>query len=104
MRIRITTQNGLPPVKTERDRKLLDWTRQCEELEAELGKPSPDTVQLYAKRLEAAELSSEKDYSTVIYRKWPTSRDALRKLLNELGSDVIAVELADSGLLGVVYV
>lgn len=104
MRIKITTQNTLPPVKIERERKLLEWTAFCDSLEGELGKPSQANMQQYAKKLEELDAAQTKDYSTVVYRKWPNNKAQLKELLDEMGADVMAIEITEEGVIGVVYV
>jgi hypothetical protein len=104
MRFKITTQNSLPPIKIERERKLAEWKAHCETLESTLGVCSPENSSQYAASLKELDDAQERDYSLFVFRKFPKSKDALKEILNEMGADVIVLEITPEGVIGVVYV
>lgn len=104
MKFKVSTQNGLPVIQVERQRKLIEWQNHCNELEATLGKCTPSNAKQYEQALEDYEKTATNSYPSIVTRKWPTSHKALKELLEETGANVLCVEFTDDGLIGVVYV
>jgi len=102
LKITITTQNGTPPIKSDREQRHDLWLAFCNALETELGPCTPTNVHVYQERLEAYE--AQINFPLKITRNWPVSKNSFKNLTQELGSDVLAIELTPAGLIGVVYV
>lgn len=104
LQIKITTQNGTPPVAEDRAQRHKLWLDFCNQLEQELGPCKPDNVKVYQERLEA--FNKTLSFPLELTVQWPQSYQAFKQLANRLGSDVLAVEVdhTTKSLLGVVYV
>lgn len=101
--IDITTQNGTPPSAANRAQRHKLWLDFCNKLEEELGPCTPSNVLAYQVGLE--DFDKQLNLPLTITRRWPTSKAAFKKLTQELGTQVIALELTALGsLIAVAYV
>jgi hypothetical protein len=99
----IITQNGTAIMKVEREARAADWARVCDEVEARLGRPTPENVQAFRAALEKAEASLPA-LASEMEIEWPASPEGVKAILERTGGAVLILEEHEGQVVGVVHV
>jgi hypothetical protein len=102
--MKVITQNGQGINKQERLARQALWLKAIEDLEASLGKPTPENIKEFAAALEEADkalptITTEADFPL-------TSPEDVKALLEQTGGYALVLEVQEdtNEVVGVVYI